>query len=140
MWPRIARICDFVAPLRSSAFYAILLGNPTLCKPRNAPMKTRFKMWYRLVGSAIEHAAKLTKPERDAQRKRDSKALDPEVDFQKLFLARDDDDEDSTSLAEVLAIMAKQWPETFDASQVMMLMNDQNGPEWRSTARVLLFK
>jgi hypothetical protein len=69
-------------------------------------MKTRFKMWYRLVGSAIEHAAKLTKPERDAQRKRDSKALDPEVDFQKLFLARDDDDEDSTSLAEVLAIMA----------------------------------
>ena len=39
------------------AFYTILLGNPTLKKPRNAPMRTRFKLWYRLVGSAVEHAA-----------------------------------------------------------------------------------
>ena len=39
------------------AFYTILLGNPTLKKPRDAPMQTRFKMWWRLVGSAVEHAA-----------------------------------------------------------------------------------
>ena len=37
------------------ALYTILLGNPTLKKSRNAPMKTRFKMWWRLVGSAVEH-------------------------------------------------------------------------------------
>ena len=39
------------------AFYMVLLGNPTLKEPRDAPMKTRFKMWWRLVGSAVEHAA-----------------------------------------------------------------------------------
>ena len=64
-----------------AAFYTILLGNPTLKQPRNAPMKTRFKMWWRLVGSAVEHAAGLANPDR-------------EVDFQKLFLAREDEDED----------------------------------------------
>jgi hypothetical protein len=106
------------------AFYTILLGNPTLKKPRNAPMKTRFKKWYRLVGSAIEHAAKLTKPQRDAQRERNGKPLDSEVDFQKLFLASDDDDEDSTSLAEALAIMAYKWPVSFDAGDVAKFVND----------------
>ena len=95
-----------------SAFYTILLGNPTLKLPRKAPMKTRFKMWWRLVGSAVEHAAMLANPDR-------------EVDFQKLFLASDDEDEDSTSLAEALAIMAAQWPMTFDAAEVARLVNDQ---------------
>ena len=94
------------------ALYTILLGNPMLKKPRNAPTRTRFKMWYRLVGSAVEHAAMLANPDR-------------EVDFQKLFLAREDDDEDSTSLADALAIMVQQWPTTFDASQVARLVNDQ---------------
>jgi hypothetical protein len=50
---------------------------------------------------------------------------DREVDFQKLFLAREDDDEDSTSLAHTLAITAQQWPTTFDASEVARLINDQ---------------
>jgi hypothetical protein len=50
---------------------------------------------------------------------------DREVDFQKLFLASDDEDEDSTSLAETLAIMAAQWPMTFDAAEVARLVNDQ---------------
>ena len=47
-----------------AAFYTILLGNPMLQEPRDAAGKTRFRMWYRLVGSAIEHAAKLAKPRR----------------------------------------------------------------------------
>jgi hypothetical protein len=34
-----------------AALYTILIGNPKLNEPRDAPMKTRFKMWYRLVGS-----------------------------------------------------------------------------------------
>ena len=34
------------------ALYTILLGNLTLKQPRSAPMKTRFKMWWRLVGTA----------------------------------------------------------------------------------------
>jgi hypothetical protein len=95
-----------------SAFYTILLGNPTLNMPRDAPMNTRFKMWYRLVGSAVEHAAMLANP-------------DCEVDFQKLFLARDEEDEDSTSLAEALAIMAYKWPLSFDANEVARVVNDE---------------
>jgi hypothetical protein len=94
------------------ALYTILLGNPTLKKRRGAPMRTRFKTWYRLVGSAVEYAAKLANP-------------DYEVDFQKLFLTSDDEDEDSTSLADALAIMAKQWPVTSDAAEVARLVNDQ---------------
>ena len=94
------------------AFYTILLGNPTLKKPRNAPMKTRFKMWWRLVGSAVEHAASLANPDR-------------EVDFQMLFLAREDDDEDSTSLAEALEIMLQKWMGTFDAADVAKAINVQ---------------
>ena len=40
-----------------AALYTILLGNPQLKAARDAPGKTRFKMWWRLVGSAVEHAA-----------------------------------------------------------------------------------
>jgi hypothetical protein len=87
-----------------AALYTILLGNPTLKKPRNAPMHTRFKMWWRLVGSAVEHAAKLAAEDVEVGAYDDEESKRPcEVDFLRLFLARDDEDEDSTSLAEALA-------------------------------------
>ena len=35
------------------ALYTILLGNPQLQKLRSAPAKTRFKLWWRVVGAAI---------------------------------------------------------------------------------------
>lgn len=97
------------------AFYTILLGNPTLEKPRNTPMRTRFKMWYRLVGSAVEHAATLANPGR-------------QVDFQNLFLAREDEDEDGTSLAEALAVLLNQWQGSFDATDVAQLVNEPGHP------------
>lgn len=50
------------------AFYTILLGNPQLKAARNAPGKTRFKMWWRLVGSAVEHAADYLLPNRRMKR------------------------------------------------------------------------
>jgi hypothetical protein len=71
-------------------------------------------MWYRLVGSAVEHAAMMALPE-------------CKVDFQNLFLAREDQDEDSTSLAEALAVMLNQWPGSFDATDVTKLINGGNG-------------
>ena len=76
------------------ALYTILLGNPTLKKPRNAAMRTRFKMWWRLVGSAVEHAA--------------VKAAGVAVDFQTLFLAQDEEDEDDNALVEAL-ITLRTW-------------------------------
>ena len=39
------------------ALYTILLGNPQLDPDRRGEPETRFKTWWTLVGSAIEHAA-----------------------------------------------------------------------------------
>jgi hypothetical protein len=109
-----------------NAFYTILLGNPTLKKPRNAPMKTRFKMWWRLVGSAVEYAAQLATDRMEpGAYEADGPPPPCKVDFQKLFLAREDDDEDSTSLAEVLEIMLQKWMGTFDAADVAKAINTQ---------------
>ena len=80
------------------ALYVILLGNPTLDQPREAAMKTRFKMWWRIIGSAVEHAAQC------------AAAINPDIDhmpeqvldFGTLFLDQEADDEDATSLAEML--------------------------------------
>jgi hypothetical protein len=77
-----------------TALYMVLLGNPALDLPQAAPMKTRFKMWYRVVGSAVEHAAKCA-------------GAGVEVDYGKLFLDQEADDEDATSLAEMLAALSE---------------------------------
>ena len=69
-----------------------MLGNPQLKEKPDAEGKTRFKMWWRLVGSAVEHAAKLT---------------GQELDFQQLFLAQEEDDEESASLADMLEVLVK---------------------------------
>ena len=62
-----------------AALFTILLGNPQLKAARDAEGKTRFKMWWRLVGSAVENAAKLA---------------GQELDFQKLFITQEEDDEE----------------------------------------------
>jgi hypothetical protein len=113
-----------------SALYTLLLGNPTLKLARNAPMKTRFKMWYRLVGSAIEHAAKLVVEHVEPAAYADVGLPVPcVVDFQQLFLAQDDEDEDSNSLAEALAAMRHKWSASFDAGEIARFINEPgSGP------------
>jgi hypothetical protein len=76
-----------------AAMFAILLGNPTLEKPADAEMKTRFKTWYRLVGSAVENAA----------------AVGEKVSFEMLFVNQDDADEDAASLSELLVELAANF-------------------------------
>jgi hypothetical protein len=90
------------------ALYTILLGNPTLDEPRDAQMKTRYKMWWRLVGSAVEHAAKET---------------GHQVDFQKLFQEQEDEDDDDSSLAFVLAGLRRKWPQGFRARDAAEVIN-----------------
>jgi hypothetical protein len=69
------------------AFYAILLGNPELAKPHDAPSKTRFPMWYRLVGSAVEHAAKcVVWTDRNRGELPAWEDMPEEIDFRALFL------------------------------------------------------
>jgi hypothetical protein len=107
-----------------NALYTILLGNPMLRQPRDAKAKTRFKVWWRLIGSAIEHAARLTKPERDAAKLAKRESPDQDLDFQNLFLSlEEEDDDEAMSLADALAVMRRRWPTTFKASDVADLVN-----------------
>jgi hypothetical protein len=92
------------------ALYTILIGNPTLGKPHDAPMKTRFKMWYRLIGSAVEYAAT---------------QVGEEIDFRNLFRSVEEEDVEETSLAEVLALMLEIWPKGFNAQKVCKMINEE---------------
>jgi hypothetical protein len=98
-----------------AAFYIILRGNPMLLTPRETPCKTRFKMWWRLVGSAVEHAASLANPNQP-------------VDFQTMFLDQEEDDEETSSLADILAILAEHCPTTFTAADVATMVNEAGNP------------
>ena len=103
-----------------AALYTILLGNPQLKAPRDAEGKTRFKMWWRLVGSAVENAAKFA---------------GQELDFQKLFIAQEEDEEESASLADVLNVLVKTWPDQLTASDVAGIINNPEPNEDEQTLR-----
>jgi hypothetical protein len=106
------------------ALYTILLGNPQLDAPREAAGKTRFKMWWRLVGSAVEHAA-----------------AEP-LDFQDLFLVQEEDDEESASLADALDVLASRWRngQEFRAFEVANIINNaQATDEQAITLRDFVF-
>ena len=115
------------------ALYTILLGNPRFkVAPRKREVaKTRFKQWWHLVGAPIEHAAWLASEEanRDAHTEEENReawqASANYVDFSQAFRDTEAGDEESSSLAEVLAIMGKKsgW-NNFRASQVAKWMVD----------------
>jgi hypothetical protein len=73
------------------ALYTLVVGNPRLYGKRQDE-KTRFKEWQRMIGSAIEHAAKL---------------VEQDVDFGKLFSAVEAEDEETASLAEAMEVLDK---------------------------------
>jgi hypothetical protein len=114
------------------AMYVILMGNPTLNLPPDAQMKTRFKMWWRLVGSAVENAAKLhsgaiDSAAYDAEDGRKPKA----IDFGSMFLDLEEDDEEQASLGHALHTMQKQWgglQKGFRASEVVEWLNNAGTP------------
>jgi hypothetical protein len=78
------------------ALYVILLGNPMLDLAGDSTTKTRFPMWYRLVGAAIEHAAGCYK-EAYSQ---DAEAA--AIEFDQVFARQKTSDEEGTSLGEML--------------------------------------
>jgi hypothetical protein len=96
------------------ALYTILIGNPMLDKPHDARMKTRFKMWYRLIGSAVEHAAR---------------QAGEEIDFGNLFRRLEEEDAEQMSLAKVLSSMLEIWPTKFNARDVCKVINEESGDE-----------
>jgi hypothetical protein len=116
------------------ALYTILLGNPALNLPRDARMKTRFKMWYRLVGAAVEYAAT---------------CVGHELDLGALFLQQEEGDEDATSLAEMLVALSA-WmvardgafgrePQPFKAADLATAINSATPDEHALVVRGFLF-
>jgi hypothetical protein len=93
------------------ALYVILLGNPALDEKPDACMKTRFKLWWRLVGSAVEYASRCA-------------GFDA-LDFGRLFLDQEADNEDATSFAEALHSLKKIMADgLFKAADVAGVIND----------------
>jgi len=118
-----------------SALYTLLLGNSQLQPGKAKDLKTRFKTWWHLVGSAIENAGEaleklqqgLDKQARTASR----------LDFSKMFAEVEAEDEDVTVLADVLDIFNRIWPnEDFQASQVAQFVS--NPPEGEYDASIML--
>jgi hypothetical protein len=113
------------------ALYVILLGNPALDLPPDAEMKTRFKMWGRLVGSAVEHAAKLHAESVEPAAYDEDSHMPTSIDFKAMFLEQEEDEEEAASLGHALGIMQKQWgalQKGFGASQVVEFLNNNNNP------------
>jgi hypothetical protein len=104
------------------ALYTVLLGNPMLDAPRGAAMKTRFKEWWRIVGSAVENAAAV---------------VGRAVDFTHLFQLQDEEDEHDISLADALVILKGMWPTTFKAIDVSTVLNTFGHPHQTSLREFL---
>jgi len=99
------------------AIYTVLLGNPRLRAANPAPAETRFKIWFHLVGSAVEHAAR-QHPEYD---------LDAvEISFRDIFLEGEADDEQSDALATALSTLHAEWPNGFKAADVSAFINNDD--------------
>jgi hypothetical protein len=88
------------------ALYTIILGNPRLVEANPPVPETRFKAWWHLVGSAIEHAARqhvAIELERvkwlaeDANRP----GAPAVISFREMFLAGESDEEQASALATV---------------------------------------
>jgi hypothetical protein len=113
-----------------SALYTIMLGNPALRPGSNVQIPTRFKTWWRLVGSAVENAADCHKEAVDEQVKApviDAPDKPPvTIRFRDLFLAQEDEDEEGASLAEVLAALAVWFEATFSAAATAEKINDNS--------------
>jgi hypothetical protein len=91
------------------ALYTVLLGNP-LFHGKGKPAQTRFKTWWSLVGQAVEAAAEQHKKGvDDGKMKPLTKCPPRKINFKKLFLAQEDEDEDSADLADVLVTLADKW-------------------------------
>ena len=92
------------------ALYTVALGNPRLRAVNPEAAKTRFKMWWHLVGSAVEYAAEqhgITAFPGNANW--NVRCPPQRISFAKLFLDGEADEEQTSSLATVLEVMRSEW-------------------------------
>jgi hypothetical protein len=102
------------------ALYTILRGNRQLQEPQ-AP-KTRFKAWWHLVGSALEHASDSLVE--NAPAATEGRTTAEPIDFATIFRDLEGDDEEAASVGDVLDALKTVWPDKyFESSDVAKLIN-----------------
>ena len=102
------------------AIYTLLLGNPRLLAFNPSPAETRFKTWFHLVGSAIEHAA-----QQHAKRDAGARA----ISFREIFREGESGEEQSDGLATVLNILRANWPDGFKAIELATFVGGSDPAE-----------
>jgi hypothetical protein len=98
------------------ALYTVLLGNPRLRGKPNSKPETRFKSWWELVGSAVEHAA--------AQ-------MGETLRFRDVFTVQEEDSE-TEELFDVLEVMWCRWPLEFavdDVAEIFVWKEEKENDE-----------
>jgi hypothetical protein len=84
-----------------------------------------------MIGSAVEFAARQEKTHVDALvMDAQANCLPTSICFKDLFLAHEAEDEESSSLADVLVVLAEKWPKQapFQAADVAAIINTTG--EW----------
>jgi hypothetical protein len=105
-----------------AALYTLLLGNPRRNPGQHPTPPTRFKAWWDMVGSAIEFAA--DQHTRLSAQEATGFVPAPElvppgiISFAEIFLAGEAQDEQDNSLATVLDVLSRRWPNGFQAANV----------------------
>ena len=99
-----------------NAIYTVLVGNPRLKAANPAQAETRFKLWWHVVGSAVEHAA-AQHVEHVGALAFDANAGCPaeRISFRGMFLAGEAEEEQTSSLNTVLEVLLAKWPSGFRA-------------------------
>jgi hypothetical protein len=94
------------------ALYTIMLGNPAIPPGSKAVPKTRFPEWWRVIGSAVEHAAfqHIDHVFHGVVGVNEECSPDP-IDFRDVFLTQEESEEESASLGEALVALSALWPE-----------------------------
>jgi hypothetical protein len=101
------------------ALYTIALGNPRLRASNPPAAETRFKAWWHLVGSAVEHAAQQHAAHVAAMVMAAHETCKPStINFRTLFLAGEADEEQSSGLATVLDVLQTRWKGGCEAKDV----------------------
>jgi hypothetical protein len=114
------------------ALFIILLGNQALKLPSQAVVGTRFKRWQRLVGSAVEYAAQC------AVARYIDHADERMIDFAKLFLTQEAEDEESSDLADFLVALKETFGGSFTAIELANELNTGPG-DGAEVVRAFLF-
>jgi hypothetical protein len=100
------------------ALYVLLIGNPRLRHNVRGENETRFKHWWHLVGSAVEHAAQQHCEHARALALPTNDGCPPiQVRFRDLFMAGETEDEQAMALAALVQIVRTKWPTGCTAQQ-----------------------